>query len=700
MRSFFANKLNIILTIVLATLLGTLGFFGYKLIFDNKKVYVPDFSDKSEADINKWCTSFENNPCKITSDYSETIEKGKLIYQSIKADEVLGDNISFIISLGKKIDIKFPSITKDTTKDDIDKWIKDNDLRNVLFIEEFSDSINKGNIIRIDHEDIVDKNSEIRVFISKGKNVKPDETIYVDYGTYLNLSVSQFEAKVKEIGLKAKHVSSRDDYSSTIEENRIVWHGSGTYVENEEISYGLSLGIDKSAIKVEAGTWVGKSFEEFKKAVSQLGSKGLKPNHRDSWDDYSDTIEKGYIVRHGSGSYVEEENISYGLSLGKKDESSDIEIDAGKYVGKTFEEFKDIVSKLGLQPKYKDSWDDYSDTIAKGNIIKHGSGTYTKDENISYGLSLGKKDGSSEIVISKGTYIGKTLEEFTTIVTSLGLKPKHKTSYDDYSDTIAKGSLDWHGSGTYLAGDEISYSLSLGKKDGESGDVSTCYVAKNDYVGKNESEMLEAIKKLTTNGLTPNHGHVNHNDEYSDVYAKGVVIWHGSGEYKDKEQFNYTLSLGKRPDVGVDVISYAGKSESEFLSYLSGLNLLKGNRSEEYSDSVSEGKLISNSTGKFNEGDKVNYVVSLGMKMAYIMRPDKYVSMAGSSFDATCENMKAVLNDFSKVVYTPVSVPDYTVGQITKITVEINGEMKDDYSAGNYPINTNIIVYICNETTH
>lgn len=628
MRNFLENKMNVVLTLVLTTLLGALGFFGYKLLADNKKVYVPDFSDRSEVEINNWCKNFETNPCTITNDYSDTVEKGRLIYQSIKANEELTGKISFIISSGKKIEIVLPQITADTTRETIDAWIATNDLRNVLFIEEFSDTVNKDRVIKIESGVITDNSTEIKVFISKGKNIKPNETIYVDYGKFLGLTKKQFEDKVAEIGLKAKYAEGKDDYSSSVDVNKVVWHGSGDYVEGEEIRYGLSLGKDPNAIKVEAGTWVGKTLEYFSKAVSELGSKGLKPLHKQSRDAYSDTVAKGDIVWHGSGSYEEEENISYGLSLGKKaGDDNEIVVKSGTYVGKTFDEFKTSVSKLG----------------------------------------------------------------------TTGLKPAHRDYRDDYSDTIAKGSIIWHGSGTYVNGEEISYGLSLGKKDG-GGDSSSCYVNYGDYIGKTEAEMKAAIAKLTTNGLTPNHGHHNHKDEYSDVYAKGVVIWHGSGSYVDKEQFNYTLSLGPMPDDRVNVVSYANKTETEFKTYLSNNGLVAGTRSEEYSDSIEVGKIISNKTGLFNPGASIDYVVSLGVKKAFIMRPVFYE--AGSTYDATVTNMKKVLADFTNVAYTGVTVPDFTVGQITKIEVEVNGVMRDDYVAGEYPTNTRIIVYICNKTGH
>ena len=766
MKSFFANKMNILLIFLLTTLLAALGFCGYKLISNNKKVYVPDFSLKSEEEINTWCNSLETNPCTITSEYSDTVEKGKLIYQSIKAEEELTDKISFIISLGKKIEL--PTIDENTTKQTIDDWLSTNGFKNILYIEEYSDTVVTGNVIKVECTDLNDINFEVKVFISKGKNVTPEDTFDVEYGTYIGLSQSKFEEAVSKIGLKATHDSSKDAYSSTIDEDLVVWHGSGEYIKDEAIRYGLSLGVDPNAIKVEYGTYVGETFEDFKKAVSELGSKGLVPKHKEEKDAYSDTIAKGSIVWHGSGTYEEQEEISYGLSLGKED-SDEIVVTSGTYVGKTFDEFKELVSKLGdtgLVPKYKESRNAYSDTIAKGSIVWHGSGTYEDGEEISYGLSLGKKGSTStntETYVEYGTYIGKTeaemLADIATLTTN-GLTPNHGHSKhkDEYSDTYAKGTVIWHGSGSYVDKEQFNYTLSLGKKDSSSSDE--IVVTSGTYVGKTFDEFKSLVSKLGTSGLTPKHKESR--DSYSDTIAKGSIVWHGSGTYEDGEEISYGLSLGPNT-VKVNVVSYAGKSESEFktylsnngltvgtrteqssdtvasgyiisndtgsksqgssinyvvsigkntvnvvsksgtseadfISYLTGLGLNKGTRSEEYSSSVAEGKIISNKTGLFNVGSKVDYVVSKGTQKATIMRPAYYTT--GSSYDATKANMEKVLSVFTNVVYTAVEVPDYTPGQIYKIEVNVNGTMKSDYSAGEYPINTKIIVYICSKTTH
>ena len=205
----FVSAVNVVLIILLSILLCALGFFGYKAFFEKDKIKVPNFANSSEQDVRTWCDSLETDPCVIETDYSDTVEKGKVIYQSIAADEELGDSIHFIISLGKKISIQIPTIGKDTTKDDVDSWVKENGLLNVNFIQIESDTVEKGIVIKIEPALIETLDAQVNVYISNGKKI--DTTIIVvETNAYTNLSVSEFEAKVKALGLKPVHAEEKD----------------------------------------------------------------------------------------------------------------------------------------------------------------------------------------------------------------------------------------------------------------------------------------------------------------------------------------------------------------------------------------------------------------------------------------------------------------------------------------------------------
>ena len=851
MKSFFANKLNYLILLALVLTLGAAGFLGYNLLNSVKDVTVPDFLGKNKEEVFEWCGQLdEKYSCEIVYEGSKSVEKDIVFQQSLNAGSKLTDKITIRISSELITPIALPQLYE-AKRSSIEDWASKNGIDNLTFIEEFSDTVNKGTVIRMEPMEAIYHDTPVTVYISKGKEISADDPIEVKYGEYSNLTVSAFEsqvkglglvpnhntakdaastsvakgnivwhgsgtyksgetinygvcieesksasdivvksgayvgyteenfkAKAKELGLSANHNVAKDAYSDSIAKGSIVWHGSGTYVKNETFNYGLSLGKEGSStpatVYVSAGTYVGKTVEEFQKAAVALG---LIPTHKTSLDDYSDSVAKGNVVWHGSGTYNTNDSsdpFNYGVSLGKSDGSSgsassdEIVITNGAYVGYTEENFIKKATELGLKATHVSSRDAYSDTIAKGSIVTHGYGVYEKNEAFNYGLSLGKENVPATVTVSAGTYVGKSETDFQKAAVALGLIPTHKTSKDAYSDTVAKGNIVWHGSGTYNTNDPndpFNYGLSLGKSDGSSGSASadeivvtngayvgytednfikkatelglkathvssrdaysdtiakgsvvthgygvyeknevfnyglslgkkadsSIYVSSGAYIGKSESEFLTIGKNL---GLSPNHS--SSRDAYSDTVAKGYIVWHGSGTYTSGETFNYGLSLGKS-DTKVTVTDKSGSSESEFKSYIEGLGLVLGTRSTAYSDSVKEGYLISNDTGSYSKGSKVNYKVSLGKQeevTGNIMRPERY--QVGSTYDETKTKMQSYLSVFYKVEYYGVT-SERGVGQLERIEV---GEYGSSYSAGSYPVSTPIKVYIVNKQSN
>ncbi len=709
MKTFIANKINLILSFLLVAMLGVTGFFAYTLIRSSSKVIVPDFLGKNKEEALEWCGQLDTKySCEFVYEPSSSVEKGHIFQQSLNSGSVLKDKIVIRVSSELVKPIELPQI-KDAKKEDIEKWKNDNGIANLTFKEENSDTVAKGNVIRIEPTENISKDTPVTVYISLGKKDSGDDKIEVKSGEYVNLNVSRFEEQVKALGLVPNHDTSRDAKSESVSKGNIVWHGSGTYENGETINYGVCLeqtkDTNKADVYVEYGKYIGKTESEFKTIANDLG---LKPNHNSDRDAYSDTVEKGKIVWHGSGNYEKDETFNYGLSLGKKNsEPTEVYVEYGKYIGKTEEEFKKIATDLKLIPTHKSSKDDYSDTIAKGSVIWHGSGTYTCNDSsdpFNYGLSLGKKDGSGgvddEIYISKNQYVGKTEAEFKKAAEDLGLKPVHLSDRDSYSDTVAKGSIVTHGYGSYEKGENFNYGLSLGKKSSDSTEV---YVEYGAYIGKTEEE----FKKIATDlKLIPTHK--SSKDDYSDTIAKGSIIWHGSGTYTcndSSDPFNYGLSLGKKSEptpseeIVISAGTYVGKSESDFRSIATGLGLNPNHDSsrDNYSDTVAQGNIIWHGSGTYVKGETFNYGLSLGKQQTaegQIMRPEKY--QVGDTFESTKEKMKQYLSVFTNVEYIGVSSTK-GVGRLEMIEV---GSYGSGYSAGSYPVDTPIKVYIVNKQTN
>ena len=497
MKQLLNEKLKTVFLFILILVLILAAVLGFSIYNSSKSVKVPDFNNMSKSEVLTWCGKL--NPkfsCEIVYEDNENVDVDKVISQSVHAGTKIKDKITFTISTGARKEIIVPVINTNTTKDEIENWITDNKLVNVTFIEQNSDSVKAGNIIKLEPTSNIISTTPINVYVSIGPkqedtdkkeepDTKPstDNTFYIAASDYIGYSVSEFENKAKALGLNPNHQESRDAYSDSVEKGLVVWHGYGNYEKGEIFNYGISKGKsgfepDTGKIEIEYGEYINTTEDDFKSITT---NKGLKPYHDSDTDEYSETIEKGKIVWHGSGSYEDGESIRYGLSKGIngfRPDLKNVEVEAGQYVNISEEEFKTKTTNLGLKPYHDPEVDDYSDTVSKGKVVWHGSGTYENGESIRYGLSKGSSGSNSDqddsgdyIVVESGQFVGLSVSEFESKAKSLGLTPVHISDRDAYSTSVIEGNIVSHGYGNYVKNEAFKYGVSLGKSSSPSDDT-------------------------------------------------------------------------------------------------------------------------------------------------------------------------------------------------------------------------------------
>ena len=696
MKTFLIEKMNILLSVLLVGVLGASGVVGYNLLLKNNNVTVPDFLGKDKQEAIAWCGQLsDSEACEFVYEDTINTEKDKVFQQSVSAGNKLDGKITFRISNGIVTKIDAPLINENTTRQDIENWKNENHIATVNFVEENSETVETGKIIRIEPSSEIKSDTIVTVFVSKGKKEESSTSegkIEVKANAYINLTVAQFEAKAKELGLKPNHRTSNDGSSSSVTKGNIVWHGSGTYEKGETINYGVCTEESKG-ITVKEGAYVGKSESEFKSIAEDLK---LKPVHNSDWDEKtSDSTKVGTVCAHGySNNYSEGEDFRYGLYKSDSSSSSSIKVTQDQYKGKTEDEFRTIANDLGLKPNHDSGRDSYSSSIAKGSIVTHGYGTYVKGETFNYGLSLGSESGSSddEIIVKAGQYIGKSEDDFKKIAADLGLKPNHKTTLDKYSSTVAKGNIVWHGSGTYEKDEAFNYGLSLGSENGGTSNQ-TIQISQGQYVGKSETDFINAAKAL---GLTPTH--IEGRDAYSSSIAKGNIVTHGYGSYVKNEAFNYGLSLGPEPVAEkVNVENRSGSTEAAFRSYIEGLGMKLGTRSEAYSSSIAEGLIISNDSGSYTKGSAINYSVSLGKEPETLCTLNAFSDLASlflatDNFEAAKNNAISYLDKAGFTNYSIVGETSLNEGEGVLVSVTVNGVKH--ITRASYPASAAIIVTI------
>ena len=137
-----------------------------------------------------------------------------------------------------------------------------------------------------------------------------------------------------------------------------------------------------------------------------------------------------------------------------------------------------------------------------------------------------------------------------------------------------------------------------------------------DVVNREESEAEQMIRDAN---LTVAHGEA----QYDDNVAEGNVISSNpvaGTEIEEGQTVTIVVSLGQKPATVPDI---RGMSAADAEAALSAEGLV-GSASEDYSDTVEAGKVISQSVDPNSEVDKgttVSYVVSLGPKTKYVTVP-------------------------------------------------------------------------------
>ena len=155
----------------------------------------------------------------------------------------------------------------------------------------------------------------IEEYVPAGEETVEEEVqiTAVSYGEYVGVSPEEFEKIGKELGLNPVYASEKDAYSNSISEGQVVWHGSGDYVPEEDIRYGVSLGvrphdythyltgvfvdIDGAQDVVNAGNI----------AITDLGTVIIATHNYTYGDSWIANYEVGDTVVSNAGTYVIDE---------------------------------------------------------------------------------------------------------------------------------------------------------------------------------------------------------------------------------------------------------------------------------------------------------------------------------------------------------------------------------------------------------
>ena len=653
MKSFFKNKFNIVLLILLLLIVGAAVFFGIK-IFSPKEVYVnaADFSDYSQGEVVSWAETngLPQDKIVFTYEYNETIPKDKVIYQSVKVGDPITDTLNIVLSNGPDPDREV-TLTEDftnKTKGEALNWFNEKGFINVTTSEEYSDTVEKDCVIGVNVSVTAKISDPIVIRVSLGKKEEkkddPTEKGIIVPDTYIGLSEANFIAKIEALGLKP--VKQSQTYKNTQMTDGTVYAYDSTsdgitFKAGDIVKYYLVKnegGGEQERVAVP-GNLVLKTEADFVNIIKGLGlvpqrSSEVKKTTNPSYDgkvySYKDSEEDGMIYHKG-------DTLTY--ILYSCDEKTIIVPDT--YLGMKEADFISKIEGLGLVPS-KQSKTYKSSTFGDGTVYAYDSTSdgynFKKGDTVKYYLVQNEGGGEKERVNVPGTYLGLSEAEFTKKIEALGLFAKktgeHKTVYKNMDGTIYSYKDSAEDGMIYHKGESVEYVINKYNTEEGGGEKDRVSVP-GSYLGLTETEFKKKIEALGLYAEKQAEHQTTNEKMNRTIYS-----------YKDSEEDGMIYHKGETVYYTLNVYN-SGSGSSE---------------------------------GGGNAEEETASIANLNVLSAY----------EKSTFAETKTALASYFSKFKNVTYNGV---ESTQGVGTIVSIVVDGKKN---ATGTFPVSTPIVVNICN----
>ncbi|NLC96133.1 MAG: PASTA domain-containing protein [Erysipelotrichaceae bacterium] len=664
------NKKTLALIILASSLIVIVGILLTFMLLSNKKIVVPDFSDKTIDDVETWISEnkLEESAYDYIYEYNEEIEDDYIISQSINPGEALKDEKLIItVSDGKDPDyiVLIPDFNNKTHVE-IEEWFIENLFTNYEFEYVQSDTIEKEKFVSLNVTDNNQARSAlILVSISYGKEVPKVEIDMPDLKDYTKTNIQAW-AKTNAITMTFKTQAS-----NTIPEGKVI---SQNPTAGSKILTGSKATVTLSSGKgISAISFSGKTKEV---AEAWIKENGLKSTYTDVYDG---KIQSGLIISNSpsSGAIAQGSSVSFNISKGL--------VPVDNYTNKSKTEFDAYISKLNASynksAKIGVTVNNEESNLAEGTIISQiiaGKSISTTTmvapgTTITIKIAVPKKIS----VVSKA---GSSENDFKTYITNLGLTLGSKS--ERYDDNKSSGIIISNDVGTYSLKASINYVVSKGKYT----------VDLNSYVNKSYSELANQINNANAIGAGYS---ISKNEQYSDNISSGNII---SCSLNGKA---ISCNVSKGPQVTVK--NYVGIYKPCIVNYCE-VDGLKITQQSIYNDTYETGIVIYQSIDantKVDPQTAITLTISLGKKPEPTPTPTTIPAMCkvptykplsifnGQTYDQAVSNVTYAFSDFHIEIIkvegddnpdafngviksiTPSDLSDQTIDCLTKFKIEI-----------------------------
>lgn len=464
MKNFFENKLNIILTVILVLVLGLAVFLMINItgLSFSKSIEAIDFTGYSQTQVEEWVkeNKIKDGVYSYSSEYSDTVEKDYVVYQSVKAGDKITDSLVIVYSNGKDPngELDMPTLTDSTSEEEIESWLNLNEFNNVTYVYQTDENKAFGTVISITPNK-AKKSDAVTVLVSLGKNIEDIETEVPNLSTYTKVEIERWGARY---GIDLKITYETHDQAN---EDEFI---SQSVAAGNKINGGDSMIVTLSSGKSDGSeatipdTYLGISEADF---LANLKELGFNNTSKSNTTYFAESLEKDTIYYYDDGTFPTSKTINYALCAGK------YSFDASEYNGQTQSKAQSIAdaykarnARIGGKT-LSITFTDGDNSGTSGNVYDCSISGATISCKV-YGGSNSSNNNSgtssTTATIPSTGLLGKTESEFVNYIKKLGFTNLAKSSTGYYSTTIASGSVFSYDDGTYPIDRTINYALSIG----------------------------------------------------------------------------------------------------------------------------------------------------------------------------------------------------------------------------------------------
>lgn len=590
----------------------------------------------------------------------------------------------FGVSFSKSIEaIDFSTYNKTQ----VEEWVKENKLKDGVysFTYEYNDTIEKDYVI---YQSVKagDKITDVlSIIYSNGK----DPSGKIDMPTITSSTTEEeVESFLNTNGFT--NIIYVYQTSDTVAFGNVISINPTSASQEETVTVTVSQGKNIDDISVEV-----PYFKEYtKEQITRWANKyavELKFTYETSdsakEDEYlSQSPVAGKTINGG-------DNLTIVLSSGQSSSSSTTTatIPDGPYLGLSESDFLAKLKELGFTNTKKSSTTYYSETLDKNSVYSYDDGTFPTTRTINYALCEGK------YTFSASNYNGLTQDNAKKKVTDEANR-NARVSGTKLSINFTSGDTTGTEGNTYdcsISGATISCKV-YGGSNSNSSSTTTATIPDGPYLGLSESDFLAKLKALGFNNTSKSS-----TTYYSTKLASGTIYSYDDGTFSTDRTINYALSAGaytfnKSNYEGLTQDAARSKVSDEVKRNANSGNLnikfangdaSSDNEGKTYSCSYSGATITCKVYTKKNE-EPTNPTTT----KASIGTANSIISFYSKSTYADAEKaVRAGLSSFNYVDVKGVS-SDWSAGTI--VSVSVNGNK--DYAAGEYDVNTPIVVEISN----